>query len=91
MTTVTVILLVCAALVFVPVGYVYPSRTATLRTLNLVLSAVWAVSYAVLVVQLPDPSPFWVVLSLLYLAYYLGISVVLDVQRRARRRAAVAA
>ena len=32
---VTVILLVCSVLVFVPVCYLYPSRTRTLRTTNL--------------------------------------------------------
>src|ERR671916_1628133 len=46
--TLAVIVVVCAVLVFVPVRYVYPSRMTSLRGLTLALSAVWAVSYAVL-------------------------------------------
>ena len=44
-------------LVFVPVRYLYPSRMTTLRTTTLVLSAVWAVTYVVLLLQFPDPHP----------------------------------
>ncbi|MGI8434421.1 MAG: hypothetical protein ACR2LE_06770 [Nocardioidaceae bacterium] len=41
---VALLLVGCAALVFVPIGYVYPSRTETTLTLTLVLSAVWLAS-----------------------------------------------
>src|ERR687894_280637 len=44
---------VFAVLVFVPIRYLYPARTRALQGLTLTLSAVWAVAYAVLVVQLP--------------------------------------
>jgi phosphatidylcholine synthase len=37
-TSVAVLLMVCAVLVFVPIGYVYPSRTTTLRSLTLILT-----------------------------------------------------
>ncbi len=53
--SVAIVLLVCAVLVFVPIGYVYPSRTDLLRRPTLVLTTVWLASYAVLLVQLPDP------------------------------------
>jgi phosphatidylcholine synthase len=69
-----VTLVVFAVLVFVPIRYLYPSRTKALQGLTLVLSAVWAVTYAVLVVQLPDPNPWVVAVSLAYIAYYWGLS-----------------
>ena len=53
------VLLVCAVLVFVPIGYVYPSRTEALQALTLVLTTVWLASYAVLVAQVRDPSNVW--------------------------------
>ena len=55
-TAVAVVLLVCAVLVFVPVGYVYPSRTTTLQATTLALTCLWLASYAVILAQLPDPS-----------------------------------
>ena len=58
-TAAAAVLLVCAVLVFVPIGYVYPSRTTTLQAPTLVLTCLWLVSYAVLLVQAPDPSAVW--------------------------------
>jgi phosphatidylcholine synthase len=80
--TVTAVLLVCALLVFVPIGYLYPSRMQSLRTLNLTLAAAWAVAYVVLVAQLPDPSPLWITVSLLYVGYYVAMSLFLQARRR---------
>ena len=62
--TTAAVLVVCAVLVFVPIGYVYPSRTETLWQLTFVLTAVWMVSYAVLLRQMPDLNPVWAVVSL---------------------------
>ena len=86
---VAVLLLVCAALVFVPVGYVYPSRTTTLQATTLVLTCLWLASYAVLLTQLPDPSPLWLAISVAYVAYYVVLSLYLTL-RRNRTAAAIA-
>jgi len=86
---VAITLVVLTVLVFVPVRYVYPSRTALLRTLNLALAAVWLVTYAVLLAQYPDPNPVVVALSLAYLVYYIGLSLYLTVGSRLRSRQAV--
>src|SRR5215212_9181431 len=43
---VAAILVVFSVLVFVPVRYLYPSRTTTLRTSSLALTAVWFGTYA---------------------------------------------
>ena len=74
-TSATAVLLgVFAVLVFVPVKYVYPSRTATLWSLNMTLATLWLVAFAAITAQLPDPNPILVVASLGYLAYYAGVS-----------------
>jgi phosphatidylcholine synthase len=84
-TTVSVIIVICAVLVPVPIGYLYPSRTRDFRPLTLVLSAVWLATYAVIVTQLPDPHPFWIGLSVAYLVYYVGLSLLLEARRRTAR------
>lgn len=78
-TAVAVTLVVLTVLVFVPIKYVYPSRTPLLRGLNMTLATVWLVSVAVLVLQYPDPHPVAVVLSLAYPVYYTCVSVWLTV------------
>ena len=47
------ILLVLSALVFVRIGYVYPSRTPSLRGLTIALGLVWAGMIAAIIVMLP--------------------------------------
>jgi len=83
--TLGTILVVCSLLVFVPVKYIYPSRTLVLRRTNLLLAAGWLVSYAVLLVQFPHPSPVVVALSLGYVAYYVAASVYLTLRPPIRR------
>jgi phosphatidylcholine synthase len=83
---VATVLVVCSVLVFVPVRYLYPSRTTALRGLSLVLTAVWLVTYAVLLVQVPDPAPVVVALSLAYLVYYVAVSLWLTARAARRRR-----
>ena len=88
-TTVTAaILLVCAVFVFVPIKYVYPSRTKVLKALNLSLAGLWIVLYAVILASFPDPNPFVVALSLAYVAYYFGVSVFLTVYSVSKQRTA---
>ncbi len=84
-STVAIVVVVCALLVPVPIGYIYPSRMHEFRTLTLVLSGLWLVAYAVLVAQLPAPSRVVAYLSLGYIAYYVGLSLFLEAKRRAAR------
>jgi phosphatidylcholine synthase len=78
----TAVLLGLAVLVFVPIRYVYPSRTETLWRLNMVLAALWLAAYAGIVATLPDPPALLVAASLAYLAYYVGLSLWLTAGRR---------
>lgn len=69
-------------LVFVPIGYLYPSRQPFLRPLTVALGAAWGIAVIVSVLQLPRPSPLLVWSSLLYPAYYFGLSFYLHYTRR---------
>jgi phosphatidylcholine synthase len=89
--TVGIVLVACAALVFVPVRFLYPSRTEVLWRLNIALTVVWLASYAVILVQMPHPHPVWVVLSAVYLAYYVGLSLYLTAKGAVARRSSPAA
>jgi phosphatidylcholine synthase len=84
----SVSLLAFAVLVFVPIRYLYPSRMGALRLVTLAFTLVWLVTYAVLVVQLPDPSPWVVAASLAYVVYYWGLSLWLTARGAGARRAA---
>ena len=75
------ILLTLAALVFVPIRYVYPSRTVTLRPLTVALGAAWAVAFAAVIWLLPAPPPWLVWTSLIYPVYYLALSMWLTMRR----------
>ncbi len=76
-----VVLVLCAALVFVPIKYLYPSRTNLFRTLNLTLASLWLVLYAVILAGVPHPNGVAVGLSLAYVAYYFVASLYATVRR----------
>ncbi|MGZ0147533.1 CDP-alcohol phosphatidyltransferase family protein [Kribbella sp. WER1] len=77
-----VLLVAFSILVFIPVKYVYPSRTKAFRSMNLLTTAIWLASYAVLLAQMPHPNAVVVVLSLAYLVYYATLSLYLTWRRR---------
>ncbi|MDP8939247.1 MAG: CDP-alcohol phosphatidyltransferase family protein [Actinomycetota bacterium] len=83
---VAAVILICSALVFVPIRYVYPTRTAAFHRLSLFLTALWLLSYAVILFQMPEPEPLILGFSILYLLYYLGLSLYLNVRMLAERR-----
>jgi phosphatidylcholine synthase len=69
------------ALVFVPIGYIYPSRTARWQVATVVLGVLWAIAMVAIIWALPH-APRWLVqVSLLYPVYYFGLSFVLHFQR----------
>jgi phosphatidylcholine synthase len=76
-----VILLALSALVFVRIGYIYPTRTTTARALTLVLAGLWSLMMLVLILQLPTP-PRWIAwASLVFPVYYTALSLVLHARR----------
>lgn len=65
---------VLAVLVFVPIRYIYPTRTPDFRFLTNVLGAVWVVVLLILWWQLPSPSAWLLGASLYYPLYYTALS-----------------
>lgn len=69
------ILAALTVLIFVPVKYVYPSRTDRLPRLTLSLTAIWGLLIVAMVATVPA-TPRWLVGgSLLYVVYYVALSL----------------
>ncbi|MGB3683879.1 MAG: CDP-alcohol phosphatidyltransferase family protein [Rubrobacteraceae bacterium] len=83
---VATVILVCSVLVFVPIRYVYPTRTVAFRNLSLLMTALWLVSYAIILLQMPNPEPLVLGFSILYLIYYLALSLHLNIKMLEERR-----
>jgi len=67
--------------VFVPIRYLYPSRSPTQRSLVNTLGMLWAVLLAIILHQLPEPSHILLIASLLFPAYYTALSLWLEWHR----------
>jgi phosphatidylcholine synthase len=75
------ILLALAALVFVRIGYLYPTRTAPARRLTMTLTIFWGVLVLAMILRLPDVPRAIVYISLLFPIYYVTFSFVLHARR----------
>lgn len=75
--TVGAVLIFCSIMVFVPIRYLYPTRTQAFRSITLTLSAGWLVSFVLILIQMPHPNPLLVNFSLLYMVYYVVMSLVM--------------
>ena len=70
-----------SAAIFVPMKYIYPSRTRFLRPLSLVVLAAWTLIFSWIAVR-PDPAELWIWITLaLGPGYYVGLSALLNVPR----------
>jgi phosphatidylcholine synthase len=78
-TTVSAIFAICSLLVFVPIRYLYPSRTTAFRSLTLLLTGIWLLGYAIVLLDI-SISPLFAQFSLLYLVYYIGMSIYLTLK-----------
>ena len=78
------ILLALSALVFVRIGYVYPTRTPVLRGLTIALCLIWGVLVIAMILTLPRVPPTLMAGSLIFPMYYIGLSLALNA-RRGRR------
>ena len=76
------VLLVCAAGVFVRIRYLYPSRTRFLRPLNLALGCIWAGLSIAALARYPEGHRLLLLLSLFYLVYYIAISLWLTLRKQ---------
>ena len=76
-----VALIVFSILVFVPMGYVYPSKNPAAQRTTYVLGIVWGVCMAVLLMQFPTPSRPLAWISLFFPIYYMALSLHLHLRR----------
>lgn len=77
-----VILAALVVLVFVPLRYVYPSRTVTWRTATVVLGAIWGVCLSMVIWRLPGSGGIWSWLALVFPVYYVVLSLRLSAGER---------
>ena len=78
------ILLALSALVFVRIGWIYPSRTTALQGLTLALASLWTVAIAVIILRWPSPPRWIAIASLAFPVYYVVLSLVLHSRRATR-------
>ena len=76
-----VILLVLAVLVFVPIRYLYPSRTPVLMWPTNILGAIWGVLMLMMLWQYPAISRPVFLASLAFPIYYVVLSLMLQFRR----------
>lgn len=77
-----VVLLVLSALVFVRIGYVYPSRTKEMMSVTLVLGGLWTAAIGAIIWLWPDPPRWLAIASLVFPVYYVVLSLALHSRRR---------
>lgn len=70
------VVILLSVLVFVPIKYIYPSRTSFHQGLTLALTSLWGLANILIVVTYPSHAPWLVWLSLLFALYYTGMSLV---------------
>ena len=75
------VLIALAVFVFVPIRYLYPSRTPTLRALTVALGIAWGITLLVMVWQLPAISAPLLWGSLAFPVYYVVLSLVVGWRR----------
>ena len=78
------LLLFFAVMVFVPIKYIYPSRTPVLRTLNIGLGFFGFLTLCLIMINFDHPDPRLVYLSLIYPVYYMVVSFYLHFRFRFR-------
>ena len=77
------ILLGLAALVFVPIRFIYPSRTPAFQAPTNILGVMWGLQMVAMLWMMPEVSPLLFWSSLIFPLYYVVLSFVLDRRRRA--------
>lgn len=81
------LIVILCVLVFVPIRYVYPSRSPRFRALTNALGAVWGLSIVLMVYWLPEPPRPLMFASLVFPAYYIALSLWLEFRRVISRTA----
>ena len=81
-----IVLTVLAVLVFVPIRYIYPTRTVAFKWPTLVLGTIWGVVFTWIIWRLPVVDGPWTIISLVFPVYYVALSLWLHAGGRAGKR-----
>lgn len=74
------VLAILTVLVFVPIKYLYPSRMVRYQKLTLSLTTIWGILCLIMWLQYPFFAPWMLWASLLYVVYYVGLSLYMMVR-----------
>ena len=75
------LIIVLSILVFVPLRFIYPSRAPRFRYSTNVLGVLWGAAVLYLIYRLPAPPRSLLLASLLFPAYYMALSLTLELRR----------
>jgi phosphatidylcholine synthase len=73
-------LIALSILIFVPIKYIYPSRSPRFRVQSNVLGALWGATILYAIYRLPEPPRAILFASLFYPAYYTALSLWLQLR-----------
>lgn len=79
------LIIILSILVFVPIRYLYPSRSPRFRRQTSMFGALWGLTLLVIIYRLPKPSEFLAIASLAYPTYYVLLSLWLELRRVVNR------
>lgn len=74
-------IIILSLLVFVPIKYIYPSRSPLWRAWTNSFGAFWAIAIVLIIYWLPEPPRFLIFASLAFPAYYTFLSFWLEYRR----------
>jgi phosphatidylcholine synthase len=74
-------IMLLSILVFVPIKYIYPSRSPQFRALTNTLGILWGLALLVIIYLLPQPPRSLIFVSLVFPAYYTALSLWLAFRR----------
>jgi phosphatidylcholine synthase len=74
------VIAILTVLVFVPIRYLYPSRMIRFQKLTLSLTTIWGILCLIVWLQYPVVNLWMLGVSMLYVAYYIGLSLYMMVR-----------
>jgi phosphatidylcholine synthase len=75
------LIIALSILVFVPIKYIYPSRSPRFRTQTNALGSLWGAAIVYAIYRLPDPPRGLLLASVLFPVYYTALSLWLEWRR----------
>jgi phosphatidylcholine synthase len=75
------LLTTCMVLSFIPTRYLYPSKNPKYPLFTIGLALIW-VPMMLLLLSQHEPNPVWVIVSMFYPIYYMGMSFYIELRYR---------